>query len=328
MDKVLKFFLHSFTTGVFLLLPLPLEIALTLFFPAVASAHAILLRSNPAADAVLSIAPQQVHMWFSEALNPAFSTAVVINAQNKRVDNQDAHVSPNDSTEMDLTLQSNLPAAVYIVVYRTDSAVDGHILRGSIIFSIAGPNGTVPTLNPGSNPGTNVLGGGNPTSAASGQLDGPTFFNLVMVTLVELGAVFWVGAQLWTNFVLSFSAEKHAAEKPVNERVQQRFERRFSLPTLVGLLLANVGVLVGQALNLTGGNFGSALAPSLLAELATSGRFGTYWLVRASFINLAIIIALYRVFINPRLSLVTTLWPLAKMSPFPALFIGNTNPRP
>src|SRR5258707_12837726 len=119
---------------------------------------------------------------------------------------------------MDLTLQSTLPPAVYIVVYRTDSAVDGHILRGSFIFSIAGPNGTVPTLNPGSNPGTNVLGGGNPTGASSGQLDGPTFFNLVMITLVELGAVFWVGAQLWTNFVISFSAEKHAAAKPVNEQ--------------------------------------------------------------------------------------------------------------
>jgi copper transport protein len=323
VDKHMKSFLHRFTTRRFLLLALPLAIGLTLFFPAVASAHAILLRSNPAADSVLSIAPQQVHMWFSEALNPAFSTAVVINAQNKRVDNRDAHVSPNDSTEMDLTLQSNLPPAVYIVVYRTDSAVDGHILRGSFIFSIAGPNGTVPTLNPGSNPGANVLGG-NPTSASSGQLDGPTFFNLVMVTLVELGAVFWVGAQLWTNFVLSFSAEKHAAEKPVNEQVQQRFERRFSLPTLVVLLLANVGVLVGQALNLTGGNFGSALAPSLLAELATSGRFGTYWLVRESIIIVAIILALYTLLSKQRPRLVNTLLPLANLLLGSALFIAIT----
>jgi copper transport protein len=324
MDKHMKSFLQRFMTRRFLLLALPLAIGLTLFFPAVASAHAILLRSNPAADSVLSIAPQQVHMWFSEALNPAFSTAVVINAQNKRVDNQDAHVSPNDSTEMDLTLQSNLPAAVYIVVYRTDSAVDGHILRGSFIFSIAGANGTVPTLNPGSNPGANVLGGGNSTSASSGQLDGPTFFNLVMVTLVELGAVFWVGAQLWTNFVLSFSAEKHAAEKPVNEQVQQRFERRFSLPTLVVLLLANVGVLVGQALNLVGGNFGSALAPSLLAELATSGRFGTYWLVRESIIIVAIMLALYTLLSKQRPRLVNTLLPLANLLLGSALFIAIT----
>src|SRR6266571_1462974 len=185
----MKSFLHRFITRRLLLLALPLAVCLTLLFPAVASAHAILLRSDPAADSALSIAPQQVRMWFSEALNPAFSTAVVINAQNKRVDNRDAHVSPNDPAEMDLTLRSNLPPAVYVVIYRTGSAIDGHILRGSFIFSIAEPNGTVPTLNPGSNPGANVLGGGNAASLSSGQLDGPTFFNLVMVTLVELGAI-------------------------------------------------------------------------------------------------------------------------------------------
>jgi methionine-rich copper-binding protein CopC len=58
-------------------------------------------------------------MWFSEDLNPAFTTAVVINGERVRVDNHDAHVSSNDTKEMDLTLKQNLPPAVYIVVYRT-----------------------------------------------------------------------------------------------------------------------------------------------------------------------------------------------------------------
>src|SRR5215469_10977883 len=164
--KGMTSFLHRLTTRRFLLLALPLALFLTLLFPAVASAHAILLRSDPAADSQLTAAPQQVRMWFSEALNPAFSTAVVINEKNKRVDNRDAHVSPNDQTEMDLTLQSNLPPAVYIVIYRTDSAVDGHILRGSFIFGV----GTAPTLSPGANPGANVLGGGNLNGSSSGQL--------------------------------------------------------------------------------------------------------------------------------------------------------------
>src|SRR5258708_3209092 len=201
--------LRRVMTRRFLGIAVPLALFLTLLFPAVVSAHAILLRSDPAKDSVLSIAPKQVRMWYSEALNPAFSTAVVVNGENKRVDNRDAHVSSNDQTEMDLSLQPNLPPAVYIVIYRTDSAVDGHILRGSFIFSVAEPNGTVPTLSPGANPGANVLGG-NLTGLSTGQLDGPTIFNLIMVTLVELGAVFWVGAQLWANFVLSFSAEAHA----------------------------------------------------------------------------------------------------------------------
>ncbi len=40
-----------------------------------------------------------------------------------------------------------------------------------------------------------------------GQIDGPTLFNLIMITLVDLGAIFWMGAQLWINFVLTISEE-------------------------------------------------------------------------------------------------------------------------
>src|SRR5690242_16469194 len=95
-----------------LFIALPLALGLAFIFPATASAHAILLRSDPAKDAVLNTSPQQVRMWFTEDLNPAFTTAVVINANNKQVDKHDAHVSPSDSKEMDVSLTPNLPSAV------------------------------------------------------------------------------------------------------------------------------------------------------------------------------------------------------------------------
>ncbi len=306
------------------LISVPLALLALLFFPAAASAHAILLRSNPSSDAVLTTPPQFVQMWFTEDLNPTFSTAVVINAENRRVDNQDAHVSPNDPAEMDLTLQPNLPPDVYVVIYRTDSAVDGHVLRGSFIFTIAKADGTVPTLSPDANPGANVLGSGSLTGQYTGQLDGPTFFNLVMVTLVELGAVFWVGAQLWLNFVLQLSAEKHPQERETNQRVERRFERHFSLPILLVVLLANVGVLVGQAINLTGGDWGQALAPHLLLELATTGRFGIFWMMREIVILLAGIIALVMLLWKRRSRQVNTLLPLVNLLLGTLLFIAIT----
>ena len=308
----------------FLVFAVPLALCLTLLFPAIASAHAILLRSDPAKDSVLSIAPKQVRMWYSEALNPAFSTAVVVNGENKRVDNRDAHVSSSDQTEMDVTLQPNLPPAVYIVIWRTDSAADGHILRGSFIFSVANADGTVPTLAPGSNPGANVLGGGNLTGLYTGQFDGPTLFNLIMITLVELGAIFWMGAQLWINFVLTISAEAHAEERNTNERVQRRFERYFSLPTLIVLFLANIGVLVGQALNLSGGDLASAISPSLLVGLATSGRFGIYWMMREVVILLAMILALYMILQQQRSRITKTVLPIANLVLASALLIAIT----
>lgn len=270
-----------------------LAVCLTFILPGIGEAHAILLRSDPAKDAVLAVAPDQVRMWFSEALNPTFSTAAVVNGANQRVDNGNAHVSPTDASEMDVNLQPNLPPAVYVVVWRSDANDDGHILTGSFLYTVARPDGTIPTLSGGTNPGQNVLGGSNLTGQNIGQLDGPTLFNLIMITLVELGAIFWVGAQIWSLFILQPATEEHRELATTNEEAQRRFERHFSLPTLLVLLLANFGVLLGQAINISGGNIEAAFSPTLLAQLASSGRFGDFWLMRMIVIVLALRLALY-----------------------------------
>jgi len=305
----------------------PFAICLMLLFPVVASAHtahAILLRSDPAKDAILSVAPQQVRMWFSEDLNPTLSTAVVVNAENQRVDNRDAHISSNDPAEMDVTLMSNLPPAVYIVVWRSDSNDDGHILRGSFIFTLARPDGTVPTLSGNTIPGQNALGSGNLTGLYTGQVDGPTLFNLIAITLVELGAVFWVGAQLWLVFVLQPVSEDHKEQSNTNQQVQLRFERLFSFPTLLVLLLANIGVLLGQALNFTGGQWGPAFALTLLSNLATSGRFGTFWMMREIVIGAALLLSLCMLFFKRRPKVINSLLPWANLILGLALFIAIT----
>lgn len=265
-----------------------LAFGLALLFPLIASAHAVLLRSDPAQDAVLTAPPHTVRMWFSEDLNPTFTTATVVNGQNRRVDMKDVHVAPGDTKELDLTLQANLPPAVYIVVYRTHSADDGHTQSGSFLFTVARPDGTVPTLSQGPRPGLDALGNGTLANPASGPLDGPAIFTLIVTTLVELGVVFWVGAQFWTIFVLPRATRRDIEEQSLNERVTRRFERHFSLPLLLVLLLAHIGVLIGQALSLTGGQWAGAFSPSLLAELATAGRFGVFWMIRVLILVLAL----------------------------------------
>ena len=282
------------------MIALPLALLMAFLLPLTASAHAILLRSDPAQDAELSVAPQQVRMWFSEDLNPAFSTAVVVNQTNQRVDKADAHVTSTDPREMDVSLSPNLPPAVYVVVWRTDSADDGHILRGSFLFTIKRADGSVPSLNGNTIPGQNALGGGNLTGLYTGQLDAPTFFNFVMITLVELGTIFWVGAQFWLMFVLQLASKGDAAQNAIHRQIQARFERRWSLPILLALLIANVGVLVGQALIVTGGQWLQAFSPQLLLNLVSSGRFGTYWTVREIVLVLAILLALFMLLVKKR----------------------------
>src|SRR5713101_7608724 len=302
-----------------------LALCLLLLFPGVASAHAILLRSDPAKDAVLRVAPSQVRMWFSEDLNPAFSTASVIDASNTtasnvnaaghRVDNRDAHVSAGDPKEMDVTLPPNLPPAAYLVLYQTDSAEDGTILRGSFLFFVARPDGSIPSYNGNALTGQNLLG----SNTTTGQIDGPTLFNLVAITLVELGAVFWVGAQLWLVFVLQPVTEDHKEESSINQRVRERFERRFSLPALLVLLFANIGVLVGQALNI---NTAAALSPAVITSLATSGRFGTFWTMREIVIGVALLLSLYMLLIKERPKLVNKILAWGNLILGLALFIA------
>src|SRR5260221_13229103 len=149
-----------------------------------------------------------------------------------------------------------------------------------------------------------------------------------MITLVELAAVFWVGAESWPIFVLLPSTEDQEELSELNRQVQERFERRFSLPTLLLLLLANFGVLLGQALTVTGGNVANAFAPSLLASLVTSGRFGTFWVMRVIVIVLALRLSLYQLRLYrsrrslPRL--INTVLPWANLLLGLALFIAMT----
>ncbi len=169
-----------------------------------------------------------------------------------------------------------------------------------------------------------VSGNSTLTGFYTGRIDGPTLFNLVMVTLVEIGAVFWVGAQLWLNFVLQTSSEKHRGEQGINQETQARFERRFSLPTLIVILLANIGVLIGQALILTGGDWGRSLSPASLLGLATSARFGVFWLIGEGVLLLAIGIALYLRLARQRPRMMDTLLPLLNLLLGLVLFISIT----
>ena len=300
---------------------------LVLVFPGTSEAHAVLLRSDPAADAILRVAPKQVRMWFSENLSPSLSSAEVLNAANQqRVDRHDAHITPGDTREMDVSLPPALSPGVYVVIWRAFSSDDGHILGGSFLFTLARPDGTVPTVSGGTSPGQNAPGTSTLSGSSSGQLDGLALFNLVMVTLVELGAVFWVGVQFWLLLVLKPAAEDHAELAALHQQAQARFERRFSLPTLLVLLLANGGVLLGQALTLTGGNVPAAFAStsSVLGSLVGGGSFGAYWLMRVITISLLLALALYQVQLKARTLRLATLLSWTQLLLGLTLFIAMT----
>ena len=104
-----------------------------------ALAHALLLRSNPAANAVLEKAPVQVELFFSEALEPQLSSVRVIDSNNSSVDAGDVRVDSADPTRITVSLRS-LPNGVYTVTWKAVSAVDGHQTVGTFPFAVGDVN--------------------------------------------------------------------------------------------------------------------------------------------------------------------------------------------
>ncbi len=115
-----------------------LALAIAFIATSAASAHATFVRSSPAPNSVLDIAPQQVTLWFSEPIEPGFSTIAVLFEDGSTADAGDSPVSPADQTQLSASL-ANTRAGTYLVSWRVLSAVDGHITSGSWVFSVGKP---------------------------------------------------------------------------------------------------------------------------------------------------------------------------------------------
>lgn len=110
-----------------------LTLALTLALPVFA--HAVLLRSIPEANAALDRAPAQVELFFSESLEPSFSSVAIIDSNGTTVDNGDSRVDPLDNSHLTVSVRS-LPDGVYTVAWKALSSVDGHLTTGAYPFAV------------------------------------------------------------------------------------------------------------------------------------------------------------------------------------------------
>ena len=78
--------------------------------------------------------PPRVRIWFDGALEPAFSTIIVLNTDKQRVDTGDGRVSPSDNTVLEVSLPP-LPPGKYRVFWSV-VARDGHRTEGDFPFTI------------------------------------------------------------------------------------------------------------------------------------------------------------------------------------------------
>ena len=99
-----------------------------------AGAHAFLDRATPAVGSVVRASPAQVKLWFTQELEPAFSTARVADRSGKQVDKGDPQVDRTDGTQLRVSLPQLAPGT-YRVTWRVLS-VDTHVTEGDFTFDV------------------------------------------------------------------------------------------------------------------------------------------------------------------------------------------------
>ena len=112
-----------------------------------AESHAFLERSLPLGGTELDLIPGEVCLWFNQAIEKAFSTITVIDAQGMRVDDLEAETeaeeestsrfslaAPGTSDRIAIPLKPLVPGS-YTAVWKVLS-IDSHVVEGSFSFTV------------------------------------------------------------------------------------------------------------------------------------------------------------------------------------------------
>jgi copper resistance protein C len=99
-----------------------------------AYAHAHLDHASPTVGGAVATAPKEVVLWFTEALEPKFSSIVVQDAKNADVQDGTATIDPGNTAELRVALKP-LPPGTYKVIWHVLS-VDTHRTQGDFTFTV------------------------------------------------------------------------------------------------------------------------------------------------------------------------------------------------
>jgi len=203
------------------------------------AAHALLLSSDPAANAVLASAPDAVTLTFTEPPDPRLSSVRVLDVSGNGHTRGAAGTGSGGPNTLTAPLGS-LPDGVYTVAWRTVSAADGHATAGSFAFSV----GT------GAPPPTSAPGAAAPPDAQGSST--VSFSSVLARVVLYLGLVVLLGTLLTGEMLLGERARRLGPVRAV---------------AWVVAVLGAVGLVAAQAAD-AGVGVGDALGSSLGADAA------------------------------------------------------------
>ena len=100
-----------------------------------AAGHAFLDRAEPRVGSKLKTAPTEVRLYFTQRLEPAFSSARITDAAGQQVDKGDSRVDRDEPTLLRVSVPP-LPPGAYTVIWRVLS-VDTHVTEGDFKFHVS-----------------------------------------------------------------------------------------------------------------------------------------------------------------------------------------------
>lgn len=212
-------------------------------------AHAVLARSDPAASDRLDKAPAEIRLWFTEPVEPKFSSILLRDSKGDQVKLPASQVDVADAKQMVLQPPA-LPDGLYTVVWQVVSAADGHHTEGNFPFQIgAGANSqSAPVATEETIPWSAAL---------------IRWFNLLGLALA-VGSIGFVGF-VW---------------QPANEQPEPAVATRMARITWLGWgLLGITGglLLLMQTAIITNTSLGTALTSPALGQVVRETRFGMLW---------------------------------------------------
>ena len=212
--------------------------------PGTAGAHASLVQSNPQPNAVLEEPPGQLHLLFTEAINPDLS-AVELTVDGVPVEGVTVGADPADANGLVVHMPPGAGPGVVIVRWRVLSSADGHLTQGIVVYGVGA--GADPTSAEFEVPVTGI----DPLDAVGRWLN-------LSAILVLLGAVAATGSL-----------------QALPDELRRRAPR-LAQGAGVGALAVAVYGVVAQVVTITSAADGVPLG-STIVELLFGSRWGLLW---------------------------------------------------
>jgi copper transport protein len=241
-------------------------LALVLAAASPASAHAVLLRTEPSPQTTVKSPPEAVRLRFSEPVEVTFGAVRVFDVDGRRVD---AGKIETASGRRELVVPARLPGGTYTVTWRVVST-DGHRISGGFQFFVGSPS-TISAV---------AVAGDAGAGRAVGWGYGAVRFTWYAALLAFIGLVV-VRRFVWTPAL----RERGLGESVAAGRFRSRFNR--ALPWAWAFLLVAWGLrLVFQAASISGLGLVDSARPGVMADMLSTG-FGRAWLAGLGFTLLA-----------------------------------------